>query len=461
VTALRKLEIEIPARERALPLPPLSSLVPVLDAVALSVAIVLSAGQPAVIACSLLTFAALNVDTSRAFRLDLRVGQEMGWLLGHVAVPLLIVVSLVSLGFLPWLGSVRDLDRIVIAGAVGAFLVLVGRAVAYAIARAARTRGLVAEKALIVGNGQLAVELADALARHTEYGLMPIGFVDGPTDGELPLPLLGGPHELEGLIEEFGVRRLVVAFGRGSDRELTAILRELEGLPVEVHIVPRFFELGSVPPGTVDSLRGIPLVHLRRPALRAFARFTKRSFDVAVASTILVACAPVLLVAAVAVRVSSSGPILFRQVRVGRRGAPFEMLKFRTMRVDDAAEPSWGIEEHRVTSVGRVLRRLSIDELPQLVNVIRGDMSLVGPRPELPQFVERFGTAIPGYRDRLRVHGGITGLAQIHGRSRGLDSIPERVRLDNTYIETRSLWGDIVILFRTLEVIFRGDSQDA
>jgi lipopolysaccharide/colanic/teichoic acid biosynthesis glycosyltransferase len=103
------------------------------------------------------------------------------------------------------------------------------------------------------------------------------------------------------------------------------------------------------------------------------------------------------------------------------------------------------------------LRRTSIDELPQLINVVRGDMSLVGPRPELPYFVERFSASVPSYADRLRVPGGITGLAQIHGRSRGLDSIPERVRLDNSYIETRSLWGDILILFRTLEVIFRGD----
>lgn len=377
--------------------------------------------------------------------------------MGRMAVPLLIVVSMASLGLLPWVGGVRELDRLIIASSVGAFLVLMGRAGAYAISRAAKARGLVSERTLIVGSGPLGIELAEALSRHPEYGLSPIGFIDGPTGEDLPHPLLGGPHELGRVVREFEVQRLVVAFGRGKDRDMATLLRELEELPIEVHIVPRFFELGPVPQGAADNLRGIPLVHLRRPAFRTFARFSKRALDVVVASLMLVLFSPVLLIAAVAVRVSSPGPVLFRQMRAGRRGEPFEMLKFRTMHVDEGSQPSWTVEHHRVTRVGRVLRHTSIDELPQLINVVRGDMSLVGPRPELPYFVERFSASVPNYADRLRVQGGITGLAQVHGRSRGLDSIPERARLDNAYIETRSLWGDVLIMLRTLEVIFRGD----
>lgn len=456
MAALRKLEIEIPARGRVSPRPLVLSLVPALDAVALLVAVIVSAGDPVFIAAAVLTFLVLNVDTSRAYRLDPRVGHEMGWLLGRLGVPLLALVWLASLD-LPWLGPVRDLDRLVVAGSLGAVMVLVGRAAAYAISRSAKSRGIISERALVVGTGPVGVDIAMAFERHPEYGLDPIGFIDGPTGEELPYPLLGGPHDLERVVEEFNIHRIVVAFGRGKDRDMATLLRSLETLRIEVHIVPRFFELGSIPHGAADDLRGLPLVHLRRPAFRALPRASKRAFDIIVSSFLLLLLSPVLLASAVAVKLTSAGPILFRQLRVGKRGEPFEMLKFRTMTVDDQSEPSWTIEHHRVTKVGKVLRRTSIDELPQLFNVLRGDMSLVGPRPEQPHFAEAFSASVPTYADRTRVEGGITGLAQVHGRSRDIDSIPERARFDNSYIENRSLWGDILILFRTVEVLFRGD----
>lgn len=459
MAALRKLEIEIqPAPQQRVSTRPLvHSLVPALDAIALVVAVAVSRADPIFAAAAMLILVALNVDTSRSYRLDPRVGHEMGWLLGHICAPLIVILSVASLDLVPWLGPVRHLDRISIAGAAGALLVLVGRFVAYSISRAAKARGLVTERTLIVGSGPLGVEIAEALDRHPEYGLRPIGFLDGPTSADLPYPLLGGPHDLAPVVIGFDVRRLVIAFGHGKDREMAGLLRDLEGLPIEVHIVPRFFELGALPQGWADNVRGIPLVHLRRPALRFFARLSKRVFDVVVASLMLILLSPVFLVAALAVVMSGPGPILFRQTRVGRRGEPFEMLKFRTMHVQVDPEPSWTVEDHRVTAAGRLLRRLSIDELPQLINVVRGDMSLVGPRPEVPHFAERFTESFPAYAHRLRVQGGMTGLAQIHGRSRELDSIPERARFDNSYIETRSLWGDILIMVRTLEVMFRGD----
>lgn len=457
MAALRKLEIEVPARGRVSPRPLVLSLVPALDAGALLAAVVVSGGDPVFIAAAVLTFLVLNVDTSRAYRLDPRVGHEMGWLLGRLGVPLLVLVWLVSVDLVPWLGPVRDLDRLVVAGSLGAAAVLVGRVVAYAISRSAKSRRIISERALVVGTGPVGVEIAMALERHPEYGLDPIGFIDGPTAEDLPYPLLGGPHDLERVVEEFNVHRIVVAFGRGKDRDMATLLRSLETLRIEVHIVPRFFELGSIPHGAADDLRGLPLVHLRRPAFRALPRASKRVFDVAVSLFLLLLLSPILIASAVAVKVTSPGPVLFRQLRIGKRGEPFEMLKFRTMTVEEETEPSWTIEHHRVTTVGKLLRRTSIDELPQLFNVLRGDMSLVGPRPEQPHFAEAFGASVPTYADRTRVEGGITGLAQVHGRSRDIDSIPERARFDNSYIENRSLWGDILILFRTLEVVFRGD----
>jgi hypothetical protein len=215
VAALRKLEIEVPARGRVSPRPLVLSLVPALDAVALIAAAGVSGGDPFFVTAALLTFLVLNVDTSRAYRLDPRVGHEMGWLLGRLGVPLLVLAWLASADLLPWVGPVRDLDRLVVAGSLGALMVLVGRAVAYAISRAAKARRIIAERALVVGTGPVGLEIAMALERHPEYGLDPIGFIDGPTGEELPYPLLGGPHDLERVVEEFEVHRIVVAFGRG------------------------------------------------------------------------------------------------------------------------------------------------------------------------------------------------------------------------------------------------------
>jgi exopolysaccharide biosynthesis polyprenyl glycosylphosphotransferase len=457
--ALRKpVEIELPARVGVSPRLPLREVVPVLDAVALVVAILLWGAEPLAITFGGLTFAALNADASRAYRLDPRAGEEMGWLLTRMVVPLLVLVSAASLHLLPWLGRARDLDQLVLTGSTAVVLVLIARTAAYATGRAARARGIVSEPTLIIGSGRLGVELADALGRHPEYGLRPIGFLDGPPAEDLPLPLLGEPHDLGRVVDQLGVRRVVVAFGRGSERDMAMLLRGLEELPIEVHVVPRFFELGFTPPGA-DDVHGIPLVHLRRPALRPFGRLSKRAFDVVFSSVMLVLTAPILLIAAVAVRISSPGPVLFRQTRVGKSGRPFKILKFRTLLVNELSDTGWSAQDDHLTPMGRLLRRTSIDELPQLLNVLRGDMSLVGPRPERPYFVERFSASIPGYEDRLRVEGGITGLAQIHGRSRGLDSIPERVRLDNAYIDTWSLWGDLVIMLRTFGLISRGDSD--
>jgi exopolysaccharide biosynthesis polyprenyl glycosylphosphotransferase len=203
---------------------------------------------------------------------------------------------------------------------------------------------------------------------------------------------------------------------------------------------------------------GIPLFHLRRPALRSAARFEKRAFDLAGASLLLLLTAPLLAIAALAVRMSSPGPILFRQKRVGLNGQLFEIVKFRTMYVNDDSDTAWFAgEDDRVTRVGRVLRMTSIDELPQLFNVLRGEMSIVGPRPERPHYTDQFAATVSRYDDRHRVLGGITGWAQIHGRSRGLDAVPERARLDNYYIENWSVWRDLVIIVRTVGVLLRGD----
>jgi lipopolysaccharide/colanic/teichoic acid biosynthesis glycosyltransferase len=181
----------------------------------------------------------------------------------------------------------------------------------------------------------------------------------------------------------------------------------------------------------------------------------KRGFDLSIAATMLLVMAPALAAVALAVRLSSRGPIFFRQKRVGQHGRQFELLKFRTMMVNDDSDTMWSVQDDlRMTPIGRFLRRSCIDELPQVFNVIRGDMSLVGPRPERPYFDARFRVEVPTYADRLRGPVGITGWAQIHGL-RGDTSIADRTRFDNFYIEHWSPWLDVVIMVRTLTAVLQ------
>ncbi len=438
--------------------PPLSSLLPAADAVALGIVYVLVGFHPVAIVFAVLTFLILNSDSSRIFRITPRLGDDAAWLLGRVAVSLLLLMSVVAVAKLP-LDIRAHLSNLTVIAPLSAIAVIIGRAAAYALGRAAKARGVASERTLIVGEGELAIGLAKTLLDHQEFGLRPVGFLGRVQDGSAILPFLGECTELDHVVHEHSVSRVLVAFGDTNDKDLATVLRASERTPAEIHVVPRFFELSGIPQGAaVDDVCGIPLFHLRRPALRSAARREKRAFDLAGSSLLLLLTAPLLAIAALAVRMSSPGPILFRQKRVGLNGRIFEIVKFRTMRVNDDSDTAWfSGDDDRVTGVGRILRMTSIDELPQLLNVLRGEMSLVGPRPERPHYTDQFAATVSRYDDRHRVLGGITGWAQIHGRSRGLDAVPERARLDNYYIENWSVWRDLVIIVRTIAVLLRGD----
>jgi exopolysaccharide biosynthesis polyprenyl glycosylphosphotransferase len=334
------------------------------------------------------------------------------------------------------------------------------RGLVYATIRRARRRGL-SERTLIAGTGHVGIELAHVLAAHAEYGLDVIGFVGAPFPN-LPGPLLADVAHLDDVITEHGIRRVLVAFGPTRESELVGVLRTAVLRDVEVHVVPRFFEVGVAPRGPdVDDLWGIPVYRVRQAALRAGARRFKRALDILVASVLMILTAPIMALAALLVKMSGPGPVLFRQPRIGQHGTEFEVLKFRTLPVDYTAGAAWNAWDVEYSNpVGRWLRRLSIDELPQLWNILRGDMSLVGPRPELGHFVEQFSQSVYGYGDRHRLPVGLTGWAQIHGL-RGATSLRERARFDNQYIEHWSLWRDIVILVRTGGAFFREPHPDA
>jgi len=395
------------------------------------------------------SFVALRAAGSHRARINPRLSDDIAGILARLAVATLVLV--------PFVPDTRLGTYLRLAGPAVA-LVIVARGLGYKLIREARAQGLVVEPTLIVGAGNLGVQVATTLQEHLQYGLHPVGFLDSFEDEGLPLSILGDVSDLEYVIREFDVKRVIVAFGAAREPQLVSVIRDCDHLPVEVHVIPRFFELGVSPAQgmCVDDLWGIPLIRLRRSALRSAAWRTKRGFDLVVASLMLLVAAPAFAACALAVRLSGPGPVFFRQKRIGQRGEVFELLKFRTMKENDDSETTWSVaEDDRRTRVGAFLRRTSLDELPQLVNVIKGEMSLVGPRPERPHFVDQFRVAVPGYDDRHRVPAGLTGWAQVHGL-RGDTSIPERARFDNHYIEHWSLWQDLVIVYRTIGSVMRG-----
>jgi exopolysaccharide biosynthesis polyprenyl glycosylphosphotransferase len=382
-------------------------------------------------------------------RITLNVAREARSVAACVAVPLLALAAVHLRGVTPGV--------LVEAGAVVVASMLVLHCTLYALIRRLRARGVYGERTLIIGAGQIGTTFATTLQEHREYGLRPIGFLDDVDDGDLSLPLFGSVALLRMVLFEERVDRVVVAFGRAREADMVDVLRACEDAAVDIHFLPRFFELGSSVHSTdVDDVWGFPLVRLRRPVRRRFSRGAKRALDVVVAGLGLLLAAPLYAALAVAVKVSSSGPVHFRQQRVGQRGETVEILKFRSMRVHSDSDTEWNISDsdNVVTGVGRVMRVLGLDEIPQLWNILRGDMSLVGPRPERPFFVEQFKAEIPRYDDRHRVPVGLTGLAQVHGL-RGDTSIEERARFDNHYIENWSLWRDLAILTQTIFAVVR------
>ncbi len=344
--------------------------------------------------------------------------------------------------------------------------------------RFARSRRLVGKPVLIMGAGLVGSQVARRLDHHPEYGLAPVGFLDDDPRsiaevGGRDVPVLGTAEDLDMIVQRTGVRNLIVAFSSVADARISRLIQRCQELGIEVSVVPRMFDTINDRVG-YDTVGGLPLLSFSGVNPKGVQFAIKHVIDRVLATLLLILLSPILVLAALAVRVSSPGPVVFRQRRVGRDGTEFDLYKFRSMRARrTVARPvavelgefegllprdtaPGGVEggDDRRTLVGRILRRSSIDELPQLLNVLRGEMSLVGPRPERPEFVELFGRDIDRYGDRHRVKSGITGWAQVHGL-RGQTSLAERVEWDNYYIAHWSLALDFKIALLTVLALFR------
>ncbi len=334
--------------------------------------------------------------------------------------------------------------------------VTVGRWLFSQFVRILQKRGVGRQKVLVVGSGDIGRMLIQKLQGASDGGHEVAGYIEanGESMKIANVPRLGRTADIPNVIEKYQIDEVVIGLPEASHRELVRIISLCEREKVSIKVFPDVFQIMATEVAVSD-LAGLPLLSVRDVALRGWKLSLKRAYDLVVATTALVLLSPFMLFIGLLIKLESPGPMFYIQERMGLDAKPFPMIKFRSMRTDaEAHGPGWTTpDDPRKTKLGAIIRKLSVDELPQLINVIRGDMSVVGPRPERPIYVEQFRQYIPRYMERHREKAGITGWAQINGL-RGDTSIVERTKYDLWYIENWSLWLDFKITLLTIVRIF-------
>lgn len=317
-----------------------------------------------------------------------------------------------------------------------------------------RRKGYNQKHILVIGYSRAAEQYIDRVKANPEWGYIVRGILadNVPRGGEYRgVKILGSTENLQVVLPENKLDEIVITLGLAEYHKLEHIVGMCEKSGVHTKFIPDYNNIIPTKPYTEDLL-GLPVINIRRvPLNNFFNRFLKRAVDIFGALVALILFSPIMLLVTVLIKATSKGPLIFKQVRIGLQNRPFPMYKFRSMVVQEASEEKegWTIKnDPRVTSVGRFIRKTSIDEFPQFINVLKGDMSLVGPRPERPQFVEKFKEEIPRYMIKHQVRPGLTGWAQVNGY-RGDTSITGRIEHDLYYIENWTLGFDFKILFLT------------
>ena len=388
------------------------------------------------------------------------------WASGVPELPRTLAAALACTWPLFLLATVLDLPLAAALAGVTAFGAVITTGGTRALARAALHREPdLLQRTVILGSGYVAGHIVEKIRSHPQFGLLPIGLIDDEVHdpGSPELPVLGGFADLDDILTVHEPERVIIAFSRASHEEMLQCLRTCRDHGVAIDVVPRLFEfLDGV--RSLDHLGGLPVLSIGTPRLTRSAQVAKRALDIVAAGTALVAMAPLLAAVAVAIKLDSRGPILFRQQRAGRGGEVFELLKFRSMypnaedrKLELASDNDDGVmfkmqADPRITRVGRLLRRYSLDELPQLWNVLRGEMSLVGPRPLI--LPETDALSEDWHLRRLELRPGLTGPWQINGRSE--TPFHEMVRFDYQYVAGWSLARDLEILLATMPAVLSG-----
>jgi len=370
-----------------------------------------------------------------------------------------IVATIILSGVLLWVRPAQSHIVPYSRATLALFLVcaivftVLGRWLVRAVVLKRHRAGKDLDRVLIAGNGELAREVYERMLAHRDHlGFHVAGYLRNGDDGEIPnLPCLGAIADAEQIVRDQRIDHVFVALPHASSEAMMALLDRLVRSCLSIHVVPDLLQF-MVLRSRVEDLDGLPTINLSETPLEGWSRFVKRAFDLVVASVALLVFSPIMLIVAIAIWLEDRGPVFYRQKRMGLDGKPFEIVKFRSMRVgaESATGAVWAEKDDpRRTRVGRFIRAWSLDELPQLFNVLVGDMSVIGPRPERPEFVEQFRAEFPHYMLRHKVRAGMTGWAQVHGW-RGNTSIRMRIEHDLYYIENWSLLLDLKILFMTV-----------
>lgn len=342
-------------------------------------------------------------------------------------------------------------------------LTVAGRLLLRSIQRRLLIKGIGRRKALIVGFNERANEIHDQIISHPALGLDVIGYVAIKEENigkeYKEVSVVGRVNEIEEIIDRLGVKEVILSVSRNHDDLLIEIISRCETKDVTLKIIPDLYEILSGQAKTVQ-LYGFPLIDINPQLMSEWERGAKRVIDIVVSFLILLVASPIILAAAIAIKIDSRGPVIYKQERSGLNGKVFKVYKFRSMYQDAEKRtgPVWSQKDDpRITHSGKFIRRVRIDELPQIWNVFKGEMSLVGPRPERPFFVEQLAKEIPYYKRRLRVRPGITGWAQVkHKYDESIEDVKTKLQFDLFYIENMSLKTDIKILFRTVFVVLFG-----
>ena len=394
------------------------------------------------------------------YRIESRVTLETGLTLLKASV-----IALIStLGAVFFFYHQYEYSRWVMLLACGMSVVLLylNRIAIQRFKQAMQQFGIGVSRTAVVGLNATTKQLIQSIQRKTRNSYQLLGVIIGKQLPPEPIyqQVLGNTTEVRSLVQKYQINELFITSPAISHDEILQIVHDCEGLPVQIRVLPDLYEVMIGKTHVVD-FDGIPVVQLKELPLQGWRSLIKRGMDIALSTFALVILSPVMLAIAISVKLSSSGSIIFRQERISRDGSAFRIFKFRSMRQDaeTGIGHTWAApDDPRQTRLGRFLRRWGLDELPQLFNVIRGDMSLVGPRPEMSGLIDDFSKSFPHYLDRHRVKCGLTGWAQVNGL-RGNTSLEERLRYDLYYIENWSLGFDIKILLKTLWAIKKGGSR--
>lgn len=376
-----------------------------------------------------------------------------------------IFVLFTAIFFDDYIHNVSSSNRILIFIYWGMFLVLVGsgRLFVRSFQRNLLIKGIGRRNVLIVGFNQKARDVHDQILEHKALGLDVKGYVSSngynSEDGHKDIHVLGSVSEIENLIDDVNAQEIIIALEKDDHDILIQLISKCDQKNVSIKIVPDLYEILSGQAKT-SQIYGMPLIDIMPQLMPEWEKKLKRAFDIIISLLIIIITLPFCLLVALAIKIDSVGPVFFTQERCGQNGKVFTIIKFRSM-VKDAEKmsgPVWSQKDDpRITKVGKIIRRLRIDEIPQMFNVLTGEMSFVGPRPERPFFVEKLSSEIPYYKRRLKVRPGITGWAQVkHKYDETLEDVKIKLKYDLFYIENMSLRMDFKIIFRTIYVVLFG-----